>query len=86
MWHHFASPQEYACISATVDSLATEAGRDPTSIGRASSLSISEGWDEVRRTIEAYAAAGVSHLVCGWPSEGHERVGEFAEEVMGEYR
>jgi len=24
--------------------------------------------------------------VCGWPSEGHERVGEFAEEVMGEYR
>jgi alkanesulfonate monooxygenase SsuD/methylene tetrahydromethanopterin reductase-like flavin-dependent oxidoreductase (luciferase family) len=86
MWHHFASPQEYARISATVDSLATEAGRDPASIGRASSLSISEGWDEVRETIEAYAAAGVSYLVCGWPSEGHERVGEFAEEVMGEYR
>ena len=57
MWHDFASPQEYARISATVDSLATEAGRDPASIGRASSLSISEGWDEVRETIRSLCSS-----------------------------
>ncbi len=86
MWHDFSSPEEYARISTAVDSLATAIGRDPASIGRAASLSISEGWEEVRRAIDAYAVAGATYLVCGWPSEGRERVAEFAEEVMGEYR
>jgi alkanesulfonate monooxygenase SsuD/methylene tetrahydromethanopterin reductase-like flavin-dependent oxidoreductase (luciferase family) len=86
MWHSSASPEEFASVSATVDALATEAGRDPASIGRAASLSLSEGWDEVRRSIDAFAAAGVSYLVCGWPSEGNERVAEFAKTVMNEYR
>ena len=86
MWHDFSSPEEYARISSAVDSLAKGIGRDPASIGRAASLSISEGWEKVRRAIDAYAVAGATYLVCGWPSEGQERVAEFAEELIGEYR
>jgi len=86
MWHAFASPEQFRRSSSIVDSLATEVGRNPELIGRAASLSISEGRDEVRRTINAYAKAGASYLVCGWPSEGPQRVTEFAEEIMGEYQ
>jgi alkanesulfonate monooxygenase SsuD/methylene tetrahydromethanopterin reductase-like flavin-dependent oxidoreductase (luciferase family) len=86
MWHDYAPPEQYARISTAVDSLAAGIGRDAKLIGRAASLSISEGWEQVRRTIDAYAVAGVTYLVVGWPSEGQERLVEFAEELMGEYR
>ena len=36
---------------------------------RASSLSISEPWDEVKANHEWMAAGGISYLVIGWPSE-----------------
>ncbi len=86
MWHHFAGAEEYATLSRDLDHLARRAGREPSSIGRAASISLSEGWDTVRRTIEAYRDAGVSYLVCGWPSEGADRVTEFAHSVMPGYR
>ncbi len=81
-WHTFADPARFAELSRRVDELAEEAGRDPSSILRASSLSLSEPWDEVRRNVEAMRAAGVGYLVCGWPGEGAERVTEFADQVL----
>ena len=86
MWHHFAVPDEYAVMSRELDQLARRAGREPSSIGRAASLSLSDEWDAVRRNIEAYRNAGVSYLVCGWPAEGPDRVAEFATTVMPDYR
>jgi hypothetical protein len=56
-------------LSARLDQLADEAGRDPGPIGRASSLSLSEPDAEVRANIERLADAGFSYLVCGSPSE-----------------
>ena len=61
---------------------AEEAGRDPASILRASSLSISEPWDEVKRSYEWMAAGGIGYLVVDWPGEGRVRVEEFIEQVM----
>jgi hypothetical protein len=49
---------------------------------RASSLSISEPWDEVRRSFEQHVANGVSYLVVSWPSEGRQRLDEFIEKVL----
>jgi hypothetical protein len=63
---------------------AEKAGRDPRSIGRATDLSISEGWDDVRRTAEELAEAGFSYLIVSWPSEGWPRIEEFVERVMPE--
>ena len=65
-----------------IDRSAEEAGRDPASILRASSLSISEPWDDVKREFEWMADGGIGYLVVDWPSEGRGRVEEFIEQFM----
>ena len=65
-----------------LDQLAADAGRDPSSIRRAASLSLSEPWDQVQATAESLRAVGVSSLICGWPSEGRARVQEFVDQVL----
>ena len=82
VWHTFPDPTSFARKSRLLDELATDAGREPSSIMRASSLSLSEPWDAVRANAEAMAEAGAQYLVCGWPSEGQPRVAEFVETVL----
>jgi F420-dependent oxidoreductase-like protein len=83
VWHGSASdPGNLRSKMAIIDRAAEEAGRDPTSILRASSLSISEPWDDVRRRYEWMAAGGVGYLIVDWPSEGRGRAEEFIEQVM----
>jgi F420-dependent oxidoreductase-like protein len=81
VWHTFGDAATIARKSQLLDQLATDAGRDPSTILRAASLSLSEPWDEVRATAESLRAVGVGYLVCGWPSEGRSRVQEFVEQV-----
>jgi alkanesulfonate monooxygenase SsuD/methylene tetrahydromethanopterin reductase-like flavin-dependent oxidoreductase (luciferase family) len=80
MWHT-DTLTDYGQLSARVDDLATAAGRDPTAIGRAASLSLSAPWDEVRRNAETRRNLGIDYLVCSWPSEGRHRVEEFWTKV-----
>jgi len=82
MWHSFGSARNLSEKSALLDRLAEQAGRDPATIGRATSLSLSGNLDDVRRTAERWRDAGFSYLVCGWPSEGRGRVEEFIAQVM----
>ena len=83
VWHGWADDaEELRSMMTIVDATAVEAGRDPASILRASSLSISEPWDEVRRAYDWLAAGGIGYLVVEWPSEGRTRVAEFVAEVM----
>jgi alkanesulfonate monooxygenase SsuD/methylene tetrahydromethanopterin reductase-like flavin-dependent oxidoreductase (luciferase family) len=85
VWHAWGPPAQLAESSATVDRLAEEAGRSPTDILRASSLSLSEPFDVVRANAQAMVEAGIGYLVCGWPGEGRSRVEEFATEVMQDF-
>jgi len=85
VWHGWAdTPEELAEMNAIVDRAAEGAGRDPSEILRASSLSISEPWDEVRRTFEWLRDGGVSYLAVEWPSEGKGRLEDFVEQVLPE--
>jgi alkanesulfonate monooxygenase SsuD/methylene tetrahydromethanopterin reductase-like flavin-dependent oxidoreductase (luciferase family) len=84
MWHT-DSLADYGQLSARVDDLAAAAGRDPASIGRAASLSLSEPWDEVRRNAAARQELGIEYLICGWPSEGRARVEEFCSKITPEF-
>jgi F420-dependent oxidoreductase-like protein len=84
-WHGFGSVSELARKSRLLDQLAEKAGRDPGSIGRTSSLSLSEPRPSVQERIESLAAAGFSYLTVSWPSEGSHRVEEFAHDVMPHY-
>ncbi|HEY6568523.1 MAG TPA: TIGR03560 family F420-dependent LLM class oxidoreductase [Actinomycetota bacterium] len=82
-WHGWADDaNELGEMSTIIDRAAEEAGRDPATILRASSLSISEDWDVVRRAYDWMAGAGIGYLVIGWPGEGEGRVREFLETVL----
>ncbi len=82
-WHGWADDAaEYRSMRDVIDRAAEDAGRDPASILRASSLSISEPWEEVRRAFAWMAQEGVTYLVIGWPSEGEARLQAFLEEVL----
>ncbi len=82
-WHGWAAnPQELSEINGIIDRSAEEANRDPSSILRSSSLSISEPWDEVKAAFTWMAEGGIEYLVIDWPSEGEERLVEFLEQVL----
>ena len=84
VWHGFGSTTDLARKSAIVDRAAETAGRDPAEIGRSTSLSISEPWDDVRREGDRLRDAGFTHLIASWPAEGQARVEKFVATVMGE--
>ena len=83
-WHGFGSVRDLIHKSKLIDEHAEKAERDPRSILRSTSLSISEGWDEVRRRAEQLRDAGFEYLVVSWPSEGQGRADEFVTKVMPE--
>jgi alkanesulfonate monooxygenase SsuD/methylene tetrahydromethanopterin reductase-like flavin-dependent oxidoreductase (luciferase family) len=74
---HTNTRRSYGELSAELDRLAEQAGRDPRTIRRAASLSLSESLDEVRTNAEQLVSLGVDYLICSWPGQGKERVEEF---------
>jgi F420-dependent oxidoreductase-like protein len=83
VWHGWADDAaEMAEMMAIVDRAAEAAGRDPSSILRASSLSISEPLDQVKAAYAWLREAGMGYLVIQWPGEGRARVEEFLEQVV----
>jgi F420-dependent oxidoreductase-like protein len=82
-WHGWANnAEELAEINGIIDRAAEDAGRDPASILRASSLSISEPWEQVRSSYDWMAAGGINYLIVEWPTEGRGRLEEFLEKVL----
>ena len=81
-WHAFGSADSMARKSKLLDSLAQEAGRNPKSILRSSSLSISEPLDQARRKAERLREAGFGYLVVSWPAAGPRKVEEFVKAVI----
>ena len=84
-WHGLGEPSEFARKSRLLDAAAEAAGRDPSSIYRAASLSLSRPWEEVILQIDALKEAAASCLIVGWPSEGRPRLEEFVTGVLPEY-
>jgi F420-dependent oxidoreductase-like protein len=85
VWHGWSdTPEELAEMNSIVDRAAEEAGRDPASILRASSLSISEPWDQMKRSFGWMRDGGIGYLVVEWPSEGRSRLAEFVEQILPE--
>ena len=79
-----ARPNSLRETNERVDELATEAGRDPASIMRASSLSLDD-LDTARKHAGKWRDAGYGYLVCGWPDAGRAQIEAFAREVMPEF-
>jgi F420-dependent oxidoreductase-like protein len=84
VWHAWGSPNSLREANSRVDELASQNGREPSSIVRASSLSLDD-LDTARRHAGKWRDAGYGYLVCGWPSAGAEQVEAFARDVMPEF-
>jgi len=84
VWHAWGSPSSLREASARVDELAADAGRDPSSILRAGSLSLDD-LEVARRHAAKWRDAGYGYLVCGWPGDGEAQVEAFARQVLPEF-
>jgi len=83
VWHAWGTPNSLREANERVDELATKAGRDPSSIVRAGSLSLDD-LDTACKHATRWRDAGYGYLVCGWPGAGRDQVERFAREVMPE--
>ena len=83
-WHSFGTPNSMREASARIDELAVEAGREPSAILRAGSLSLDD-LETTRKHAAKWRDAGYGYLVCGWPGAGASQVEAFAREVMPEF-
>ena len=68
--------------SERITAHAEAAGRDPSTILRAASLSLENDLDTIARHVEKWTDAGFGYLVCGWPEGGREQVETFAERFL----
>jgi alkanesulfonate monooxygenase SsuD/methylene tetrahydromethanopterin reductase-like flavin-dependent oxidoreductase (luciferase family) len=84
VWHSWGTPNSLREANDRIDQLATEAGRDPAAIMRASSLSLDD-LDTARKHAAKWRDAGCGYLVCGWPEAGRPQVERFAREVLPEF-
>jgi F420-dependent oxidoreductase-like protein len=83
VWHSWGTPKSLLEANDRIDELATEAGRDPKAIMRASSLSLDD-LDDARKYGAKWRDAGYGYLVCGWPEAGAAQVERFVAEVLPE--
>jgi len=79
VWHCFGGVEQLAPKSERLSALAEAAGRDPSTIMRAASLSLEDDADTIARTIDGWREAGFGYLVCGWPTGGRGPIEEFAQ-------
>ncbi len=84
VWHSFGTPNSMREANDRINQLATEAGRDPTAIMRAGSLSLDD-LDTARKHAGKWRDAGFGYLVCGWPGAGRAQIEAFVRDVMPEF-
>jgi len=84
VWHSWGSPNSLRETNQRLDALATEAGRDPSTIMRATSLSLDD-LDTARKHAAKWRDEGYGYLICGWPEAGHAQIEAFARDVLPEF-
>jgi F420-dependent oxidoreductase-like protein len=84
VWHAFGTPNSLSEANTRLNRLAEEAGRDPSSILRAASLSLDD-LGVARRHAAKWRGAGYGYLVCGWPEAGDAQVEAFVRDVLPEF-
>jgi len=84
VWHAFGTPNSLRQAYEVIDQLAIEAGRHPSEILRAGSLSLDD-IDTARKHATKWREAGYGYLVCGWPAAGDKQVERFGRDVMPDF-
>ena len=82
VWHCFGPPSVLGPKSDRISAHAEVAGRDPSTIRRATSLSLEDDLDTIAANIETWERLGFTYLVCGWPPGGRADVEAFASRFL----
>jgi len=86
MWNSFGTPEIFRTKIARLEEHCRRVGRDPTTIEKSVLIGGTLALDEARRRIDAYAAAGVTHIVFSIGSGDRAWLRSFAKEVVPSYR
>ncbi len=84
VWHSWGTPNSLREAGERLDLLAARAGRDPSSIMRASSLSLDD-LDTAHKHAAKWRDAGYGYLICGWPEAGRSQIEKFVRDVLPEF-
>jgi len=84
VWHTWGTPNSLRDANVRLDELAVAAGREPSAIMRANSLSLDD-LDTAAKHASKWVDAGYGYLICGWPDAGRSQVEAFAREVMPQF-
>jgi F420-dependent oxidoreductase-like protein len=82
VWHAFDAFEDLPRKIRVLEMAAKEAGRDPASILRATTLPISGRMSDISERIEALRELGFGYVVIPWPDEGRSRLDPFVRELM----
>lgn len=82
VWHAGGQTEDLIAKSERMTDHAERFGRNPSSLIRASSLSLEGSHNEIAARIEALESAGFGYLVCGWPSGGRAPIEAFAARFL----
>lgn len=85
VWHAFGTPNSLQAANQRLDELTAEAGRNPSDIVRAGSLSLDDLGTAGKHAAK-WQEAGYGYLICGWPGAGDARVEAFANDVLPDLR
>ncbi len=83
-WHTWAG-DNYRALIEHVDRLCDANGRDPKTLLKSSSVSLSGSLDQTLRSVGDLRELGVGYLICEWPGQGRPRVEAYAPRLLAEF-
>ena len=86
MWNSFGTPEIFRAKIARLEAHCREIGRDPTAIEKSVLMSGIFALNDARRQVDAYVAAGVTHIVFSVGPYDRESIRSFAEKIIPTYR
>jgi F420-dependent oxidoreductase-like protein len=86
MWNSFGTPEVMRAKIERIEQHCRRIGRDPATIEKSVLVSGPFALADARRQIDAYAAAGVTHIVFSLRPADGDWVRQFAEKIVPNYR
>jgi F420-dependent oxidoreductase-like protein len=86
MWNSFGSPEVFRAKISRLNEHCSRIGRNPATIEKSVLVSGMFALEDARREVDAYTAAGVTHLIFSIGPAERASMRRFAEEIIPGYR
>ena len=86
MWNSFGTPEVFRSKIRLLDEHCRRVGRDPATIEKSVLMDGNFALDHARRQVDAYIAAGVTHIIYSVGPGDRAWIRNFAERIIPNYR